>query len=366
MSAATLHRAAAAVALACTLVLVAAAHAQDPGERTRDPRAPRATTIIEGDIEIPVEEIGRPNPGRWGTFQPDRRWPNGVVPFATELDPAQFSFRMAQAQTAMNRLAAFGGLTFVPRTNQGDYIIFRDTTFNSSPVGKQGGGQPVNVVNWDNVFVIGHELLHAVGFWHEQSRNDRNTYVTIDLNNVCQSCCEGSCNHNFNLESGSSDYGPYDFDSLMHYGQCDFASTGVFCPPSLVIDVNPPWEAQWQSRIGQRNHFSQLDSLSASFLYALPNWRFADVNAGGGGGLSMHGLIGDGSFLNPWRSFADGAAGTPSGGRLFVQPGTYQEVQNRYTSAMRIEAPLAGVRIEYLPFASRAAAPPAGGGAAMR
>ena len=378
MTAAALKRVATAVLAAGVLLLAAGAAADegDPGDRTRDPRAPRPTTIIEGDIEIPIDEVGRPNPGRFGTFQPDRKWPNGVIPFTTELDPAQFAVRMAQAQAAMARLEAFGAgtnINFVPRTNEGDFIIFRDTTFNSSMVGRQGGGQYVNVVSWDNIFIIGHELLHAMGFWHEQSRNDRNTYISVDLNNVCQTCCNGSCNHNFNVESGSSDYGPYDFDSIMHYGQCDFASGSVFCPPSLVIDVLPPWDAQWQNGIGQRNHYSTLDSLTTSFLYALPNWKFVDGNAGGPSLASPTGGSGSGTFTDPWTFFNDGMSGTPSGGRLFVQPSDYFIVfQNRFTTPMRIEAPLGGVRVQYFPFtpgggagtagtAGAAANPPAGG-----
>ena len=59
-----------------------------------------------------------------------------------------------------------------------------------------------------------HELAHAQGILHEQSRMDRDNYVTIRFENV-----KGGMEHNFKKHVGAQTAGvPYDYQSLMHYG----------------------------------------------------------------------------------------------------------------------------------------------------
>jgi len=73
--------------------------------------------------------------------------------------------------------------------------------------------------------IIQHELMHVLGFYHEQSRPDRDNFLTIDLSNV-----EPNMVHNFNkyawgstvLNQGSS----YDYKSIMHYDTTAFSMNG--------------------------------------------------------------------------------------------------------------------------------------------
>ena len=60
-----------------------------------------------------------------------------------------------------------------------------------------------------------HELDHALGFWHEQSRPDRDDYVTIHKENI-----EPDHERNFlNKSEWINTYGVYyDYSSVMHYG----------------------------------------------------------------------------------------------------------------------------------------------------
>lgn len=45
---------------------------------------------------------------------------------------------------------------------------------------RQMGKQELSIgARCDNLAIVEHEFLHALGFWHEQSRSDRDDYVTI-------------------------------------------------------------------------------------------------------------------------------------------------------------------------------------------
>jgi hypothetical protein len=68
-----------------------------------------------------------------------------------------------------------------------------------------------------------HEIGHAVGLFHEQTRHDRDNYVKILFENV-------EPEDRFNFEKHSlvvgTDTGPYDFNSIMHYGPKAFSANG--------------------------------------------------------------------------------------------------------------------------------------------
>ena len=78
---------------------------------------------------------------------------------------------------------------------------------------------------------IMHEFMHALGFWHEHSRPDRDQYITIHTDNVKE-----ASKSNFNRHCDSETYNvPYDVESIMHYRFEDFSKNGN---PTIESKVN--------------------------------------------------------------------------------------------------------------------------------
>lgn len=59
---------------------------------------------------------------------------------------------------------------------------------------------------------IVHELFHALGFWHEHTREDRDEYIEILWDNM-----HSNCKTQFEIQKPQMLVGDYDYASAMHY-----------------------------------------------------------------------------------------------------------------------------------------------------
>lgn len=77
-------------------------------------------------------------------------------------------------------------IRFEPKnTSDYDFIYLYPGSGCASQVGRAGGMQYVSLgVGCLYVGIAQHELMHATGFWHEQSRADRDKYVQIRWDNI--------------------------------------------------------------------------------------------------------------------------------------------------------------------------------------
>ena len=343
---------------------------------------PPGHMLIEGDIIVPEDFLESRS-----AYQTNL-WTNNTVPY--EFDANVTALNRTLMQAAMQEWENVSDADFVhcaSNTCTGNHLHIQNSTRNSSFIGMVVGQQVVNIFNWNFTFIMAHELGHALGYWHEHQRADQNQYLQIHSGNADPAGCNAACfATNFNPDAPNN-YGPFDFDSVMHYGECAFAlapcpcgvpsncqtievrmdcdtttnrctntasagracTTDAECDPRSVGECNTTTnlcekgtfgeacfnDGDCDIVLGQREHFSKYDELTMSFLYAEPDWRFVDNSYTG---------TESGTFLEPFQAFNAGASDVPSGGTVIIQPGSYNQT-GTYTKTMTLRAPLGGVVI---------------------
>ena len=130
-----------------------------------------------------------------------------------------------------------------------------------TPYSTSSNGQTVSISrDCVNRGVIQHEMMHALGFYHEQSRPDRDEYVTINFDNIIGGA-DGPYASNFAKTSKIDSLGTdYDYGSVMHYDEYAFSTGG----PTIDAGGN---------NIGQRDEISQGDIIQIRLLYQCEDGR---------------------------------------------------------------------------------------------
>uniref|UniRef100_A0A8C9ABG7 Meprin A subunit n=1 Tax=Prolemur simus TaxID=1328070 RepID=A0A8C9ABG7_PROSS len=157
---------------------------------------------------------------------------------------------------------------FKPYEGESSYIIFQQYSGCWSMVGDQQVGQDLSIgQGCDYKAIIEHEILHALGFYHEQSRTDRDDYVNIWWDEIISGdlwiVSLTDYEHNFETYDDSfiTDLNtPYDYESVMHYGPYSFNKNASV--PTITAKI-----PEFDSIIGQRLDFSALDLERLNRMY---------------------------------------------------------------------------------------------------
>ncbi|MBR6305539.1 MAG: hypothetical protein IKR38_02010 [Bacteroidales bacterium] len=157
-------------------------------------------------------------------------WTNGVVYYC-------FNTNLPSTTTitdAMSELSSLTGVIFTPKPSGATkYIEFKYANKNDSKVGMHSGGQIINLYNYNHKTTIEHEIMHALGFFHEQERVDRDDYITIKWLNINPLKWHNFRKYNFLGQDSGIDFQSFDFDSIMLY---DSYTTDA----SFAINVDKP------------------------------------------------------------------------------------------------------------------------------
>lgn len=177
-------------------------------------------------------------------------WPDGVIPY--EIDSSALAQR-ANISWAIEHLATTP-IKLRPRTSADkDYVVFSNQSSGCwSELGRVGGKQTIQIDSGCGRGSVAHEILHAAGFMHEQTRNDRDQHVTIVWDEI-----DPGKEHNFEQRPDLlQDIGEYDYGSILHYSAYAFSRRG-----------NPTIIPKKSVEMGQREGLSPLDRTAIEQVY---------------------------------------------------------------------------------------------------
>jgi hypothetical protein len=180
-------------------------------------------------------------------------WPNSEIPYV--IDSSVSATQVGFINTAISQINQTE-LKIRPRAaTDNDFVSFHDSGSGagcSSFLGRIGGPQQIEVADCGQGSVT-HELLHAGGFYHEQSRGDRDDFITIVFDEIAPEFRD-----EFEKRDGrGQDIGPYDYGSIMHYSARAFSRSGR---PTIIPKVPG-------AQIGQREGPSVGDKAAIAQLY---------------------------------------------------------------------------------------------------
>ncbi|CAH1794605.1 unnamed protein product [Owenia fusiformis] len=196
------------------------------------PRGPTHGELIVGDIL-------RPDPEKVASGRPDRVWPGGVIPYVIDAAvPADCRAAIDQAIAQYNEKTC---IRIVPQTNEIDFVlVMRPQSGCNSYVGNIGGPQVLNLgPGCCSLGTVIHEFMHAIGFEHEHTRDDREDYITVHFNNITPDWQRW-----YEIIWDTVNFAEYDPASVMHYDA--FASrTGTAPTMTTNISNRPDFGNPW-------------------------------------------------------------------------------------------------------------------------
>lgn len=231
--------------------------------------------VLEGDILLTKEQLNYSESsdstsrnGRTdgtGRRLSAFRWPGNTVYY--KIDPALPN--QTRVYAAIKEWETYTPLRFVLRTTQANYVTFKPGSGCSSQVGMVGGQQYINLASNCSTGNTIHEIAHAIGMWHEQSRADRDKYIIIHWENIIPGYENNFKTYTQNNQDGF-DYSSLDLGSIMMYDPYAFSKNGK---PTITLLNGSTYTVQ-RNGLARRDvgcsvsMYSNLYAVKGDRLYA--------------------------------------------------------------------------------------------------
>ncbi|XP_055084049.1 meprin A subunit beta-like [Periophthalmus magnuspinnatus] len=215
-----------------------------------------AQTQETTEFDLMVDDIKMPNTARSSIVPETSLW-SSPVPYVLEnnLDLNAKGIILK----AFDQFRLKSCIDFKPREHEDYYISVKKLEGCWSYIGRSKiNGHELSIgQDCDQIAIVEHEFFHALGFYHEHSRYDRDNFISIHLENVIE-----GFQYNFRkvLADVSTTRGTsYDYWSVMHYSNDAFSNGN-----GLTITTIDP---AYQDIIGQRYEVSATDIKELNLLY---------------------------------------------------------------------------------------------------
>lgn len=198
----------------------------------------QAGDIVEGDIMLDSKTAALYRGESRNAMKNVNLWKNGVVPYI--LDASVDDYLRNQIDEGIKEYHKYTCLRFVKRTNERDYIrVMKPASGCNSMVGAIGGEQILNMGNGcQYVGLVLHEFGHAIGYFHEHNRPDRDDVVNVMWDNIQYGFKDAFYKYTFD-EADVQGF-KYDLTSIMHYENTAF--TNGYCRPTMLVKKDPSYE----------------------------------------------------------------------------------------------------------------------------
>ncbi|XP_014842293.1 PREDICTED: meprin A subunit beta-like [Poecilia mexicana] len=222
---------------------------------------PEVNTVDVGENSITedltLDDIREPSDTQRSSILPGNKLWTFPVPYV--LDKGLDLRARGVILRAFDQFRVKSCIDFKPRDSEEYYLNIQKLDGCWSYIGRIfSNGQDLSIgQNCDSVAIVEHEILHALGFYHEQSRYDRDNHVQIEYSNIL-----AGKEHNFRkvASQDSTTHGsPYDYMSVMHYSKNAFTNGNG----PTIITINQTF----QDLIGQRVEMSPSDVQELNLLY---------------------------------------------------------------------------------------------------